>query len=277
MSVQVKDPRQRAAVTLGDGMTSLAQHQQGNLLLATLPGEDYQRLAPQLERLEAVHGYRFCQAGQPVEHVYFPQGGIASVTSQGDPMKVEIGVIGREGLVGVPVLLGADSSPVSTFVQMPGSFLRLPVSSFLDFVHAHPDSQKVLLRFVQSFIVQVSSTAVANASYNVEQRLARWLLMAHDRADSDQLSLTHDFLSMMLGVRRPGVTVATHVLEGEHAIRATRGAIRVVDREKLKVFAGDSYGLAEAEYLRLIGTEFTRDGLRPIRAGALGAVAQQAA
>jgi len=115
-----------------------------------------------------------------------------------------------------------------------------------------PGLHRHLLRFVQAFTVQVAQTALSNGSYTLEERLARWLLMCHDRVDGDVLSTTHEFLSIMLGVRRPGVTEALHILEGAHVIRAERGLVTVLDRAKLEQVAGESYGVAEAEYARLM-------------------------
>ena len=177
---------------------------------------------------------------------------MASVTTSAGVHHMEVGVIGREGLVGVPVVLGAGSCPHDVFVQMPGSFSRIASREFRNALDASPTLRARCLLFVQSYLVQTSFTAMANARFSVEHRLARWILMCHDRGNDDEIHVTHDFLAMMLGCRRPGVTVATHLLEGERMIRARRGRITVLDREKLVALAGDSYGRPEAEYERLL-------------------------
>lgn len=229
------------------------QRSQRNALLRCLPPSDYADLAPLMRPIQAEREHCLVPGGERQKFVYFPQSGLGSVTSHHAFVKVEVGMIGREGLIGVPVLLDAQSSSCSTIVQMPGIFLRISTAAFQAFVTAHPEAKAIFLRFVQAYLLQVSSTAVSNAAQTLEQRLARWLLMVHDRADGSDLVLTHEFIAIMLAVRRPGVTVATHVLEGGHAIKASRGRIRIVDRKKLEAFAGDTYGLAEAEYERLIG------------------------
>jgi CRP-like cAMP-binding protein len=223
-----------------------------NLLLRQLAPDDFDRLAGAMDRFEAGNGHQFGRPGETVATVYFPEEGLASVTSQDHPMKIEVGLIGYEGLVGLPVVLGCGSSPMSTFVQMPGQYLSVPADYFAEALRGSPTMLALFLRYAQAYQIQTASTAIANASCGIEQRLARWLLMTHDRASGNDLALTHEFLAMMLGIRRPGVTVATHILEGEHAIRATRGRIEIRDRETLVQFAGRAYGMAEAEYARLI-------------------------
>lgn len=234
-------------------MSIVTQHECHNLLLRSLPADQFAMLAGSMELVSAARGDCFCEPGEQIKFVYFPETGVISITSEGTPMRLELGLIGREGFAGIPAIMCDGICPANTAVQVAGTFLRVRADMFRAAVHASPMMLATILRYVQSFMVQLSSTAVANGSFNVEQRLARWLLMVHDRLDNDQLALTHDLISMMLGVRRPGVTVATHVLEGEHAIRASRGRVEVRDREKLIGLAGGSYGLAEAEYERLMG------------------------
>ena len=234
-------------------MAGIRQPDQANGLLASLSEPDFDVVAPHLERISVDWSFPLSRAGRPIEHVYFPESGVASVTIDCAPHKMEVGIIGREGFVGLAVALGGVSYPYDVFVQMPGTFFRAATADIQDAMCAAPALTAAMLKYVQSFLVQASTTAAANGSYSVEDRLARWLLMAHDRADGDEILLTHEFLSYMLGVRRPGVTVATHVLEGEGMIRARRGQITILDRTKLKGRARGSYGAAEAEYARLLG------------------------
>ena len=229
-----------------------------NLLLQRLSQDGLPQLERHLERVELGQHFCLAEAEVDIQNVYFPESGVASITSRADPMKLEIGLVGREGFIGLPIALNGHSWPFASFVQISGSFWKMPAATFRDELWNNIKLHDVFLKYVQAYTVQVSSTAAANATHNIEERLARWLLMAHDRVDGNEIGLTHDFLAMMLGVRRPGVTVATHVLEGERAIRATRGKIQVLDRDKLLRFAGRSYGVAEAEYQRLTGISSDR-------------------
>lgn len=138
-------------------------------------------------------------------------------------------------------------------MQVGGEGYRITADALHDAIAASPSLHQTLLRFVETLITQASFTALSNATFTIEERLARWLLMTHDRLDGDELPLTHEFLSLMLGVRRPSVTSAIHVLEGAHLIRSRRGVFTVLDREGLIDFAGGTYGQAEAEYSQLIG------------------------
>ncbi len=161
-------------------------------------------------------------------------------------------MVGYEGFVGVPLLLGTDRTPHTTMVQAEGQTLRIKADEILAALSASAALRSALGRYVQSLIVQVGQTVYANAELNIEARLARWILMTHDRLTRQELPLTHDFLSMMLGVRRSGVTTSIHIMEGAGMIQAKRGRIIVLDRDKLVDLAGDTYGPAESEYERLI-------------------------
>ena len=168
--------------------------------------------------------------------------------------RIEAGIFGRDGMSGTAIVLGSDRSPHETFVQIPGAALRIEADALRDAMGRSQPLRQALLLYVQVLLVQVAHTVLANGSGKIEERLARWILMSHDRLDGDEIALTHEFLSLMLGVRRAGtVTVATHLLEGQGLIRATRGLIRVTDRAGLEELADGSYGVPEAEYRRLIG------------------------
>ncbi len=225
-----------------------------NRLLLALSVQDFSLLQPQLEPVPLPVGTRLAEPNTPIQHVYFLDEGIASVvasTPQG--RRIEVGIIGREGLTGLPVLLGTDRSPHACFVQTAGSGWRIRADDLRRAMAASPSLHQHLLRFVQAFMVQMGQTALANGSHVIEQRLARWLLMCHDRVDGDELATTHEFLSLMLGVRRAGVTVALQALEERGLIATQRGQVTVLNRAGLEAVAGDSYGLCEAEYERLIG------------------------
>ena len=224
-----------------------------NILIQRLGAEEFACIVGLLEPVELLHRDVLGTERMLIDYVYLPETGVASVTCGVDRKRIEIGMVGREGSVGLPASLGDGVENATSFVQVSGQFLRLPAPLFRSVVLGSPSALDLMLRYVQAYIVQIASTAVANGTEQVEQRLARWLLMVSDRLSASEIPLTHDLVASTLGVRRPGVTVATHVLEGEHAISAYRGRIRIVDRGKLIEIAGSSYGGAEREYERLIG------------------------
>jgi CRP-like cAMP-binding protein len=219
-----------------------------------MSADDFARLRPYLEPAELNLRDVLVEPGQPITHVYFVEYGLASVVAMGlDGEPIEVGHIGREGMSGQSVLLGVDRTPDQTFIQVAGSGLRMPVEALRAGISESPVLHALLLRFVQTTIIQLAQTALANGRFIVQQRLARWLLMCHDRLDGDDLPLTHEFLSLMLGVRRASVTEALHLLEGVAIVKAGRGHVEVLDREKLEEIAGACYGIPEREYRRLIG------------------------
>jgi CRP-like cAMP-binding protein len=177
------------------------------------------------------------------------------VATSNQEESVEIGHIGREGMTGDEhTILCVEQTPNKTFIQVAGAGYLMPAAAFTKILSDHPAVQRVFLRYLHSGNLQMAHSALANARYSVYERLARWLLMVHDRMDGDDLPLTHEFLSLMLGVRRSGVTDQIHMLEGAHAIRARRANITVLDRGKLREIADGCYGVPEREYERLIGT-----------------------
>ena len=226
-----------------------------NLLLAALSEADRGLLLPHLERVPLEREMVLVAPGERIKHVYFLEGGVGSITSLSDEGgRTEVGIFGREGMSGTSLLLGADRSPHETFIQVDHSHaLRIEAAQFQDAIDTSRTLRELLLRYVQTMVVQMSQSTVGNARHQIEGRLARWLLMCHDRFDGDEIALTHEFMGMMIGAQRSGVTVALHVLEGTGMIRAERGKVTILDRAKLEDLAGDSYGMAEAEHRRLIG------------------------
>ena len=231
-----------------------------NRLLAALGAADYAVLQDVVELVPLKRGIVVVEPNQPLTHVFFVEAGIVSlVANTPEGRRIEIGLVGREGFVGVPVLLGVDQTPQEALVQAGGEALRLPAASFRELLQAHPGIAPALLRYTHVFQVQTAQTALSNGSYNMVERLARWLLMCHDRVDGDEFPFTHEFLAIMLGVHRPGVTTTVHILEGAGMIKARRSHIQIVSRAKLEDAAGDSYGVPEAEYRRLIGSATSID------------------
>ncbi|MBY5406828.1 Crp/Fnr family transcriptional regulator [Rhizobium leguminosarum] len=235
-------------------MTELQQRQVSNRLLRRFPEDAFELLAPLLEPIDLPVNYSLVRPRKPIEHVCFIESGLASVVAESsDGRSVEIRHIGREGIAGYPVVLGIDRTPNKTFMQVPGHGLQVATEDFLPILD-HPQVRQLLLRYVHTCELQLAHSALAAAKFNVHQRLARWLLMCHDRIDGNHLPLTHDFLALMLGIRRAGVTNELHILEGMHAIRSTRGNVRILDRNKLIEIAGGCYGVPEQEYERLIAS-----------------------
>lgn len=232
-------------------MVAHTQETVRNQLLSTISPEDFTALHEHLEPVEFQLRQVLVKNNEPIEHVYFPEEGLLSMTL-GQHDKIEVAMVGREGMFGTPVLLGVRSTPLDCFVQLAGSGLRMNAEILEGLLDERPSLRQMLLRFAHIVHVQTATTAFANVEHNVETRLARWLLMCHDRIDGNDILLTHEFLSIMLGVRRAGVTTATHVLEGRGAIRAERGLITVLNRGRLEDLSGGSYGLPEAEHARLI-------------------------
>jgi CRP-like cAMP-binding protein len=214
---------------------------------------DFQLLQPDLEPVNLALRQVLERPDRRVDAVYFPEAGFASVVAvQANNTKVEVGLIGREGMSGLTIVLGNHRSPHSTYMQTAGRGQRIGAAKFRNAMQASASLQGLLLKYVQAFMVQTAHTAISNARAKLEQRLARWLLMAHDRLDGDSLPLTHEFLSLMLGVRRAGVTETIHALVTEKLIRSARSEIIVLDRKGLEQRAGESYGVPEAELRRLL-------------------------
>jgi CRP-like cAMP-binding protein len=193
------------------------------------------------------------EPNKSIRHVYFMEEGIASVVAVGkNDKQIEVGIIGPEGMTGIAIVMGDHRSPHSTYVQSAGSARRITASKLRDAMDSSDTLQPMLLRFAQVFMTQTAHTAIANGRATLEERLARWLLMAHDRLEGDDLPLTHEFLSLMLGVRRAGVTTAVNAFEAKGLIRSKRGKITVVNRDGIEKIAGPYYGTPEAEWQRLM-------------------------
>jgi CRP-like cAMP-binding protein len=223
-----------------------------NRLLASLNPADLSLLHKSFKPIDLPVETVLEVPNKPIEWVYFLESGIASVVA-GEGARIEVGLIGREGMSGLSIVMGDDRSVNSTFMQGGGAGFRIGAKDFGRILQKSGTLRLSLLRYAQVFSTQVAQTAVANGRAKLEARLARWLLMAHDRFDHEAFPFTHRFLALMLGVRRPGVTVALHFLEGYGLIKATRGLITVVDRKGLEAHADASYGVPEAEYERLVG------------------------
>jgi CRP-like cAMP-binding protein len=225
-----------------------------NRLLAALPPEALGQVWPRLEPAELPFRRVLHAVGEPVEAVWFPETGYVSMLAYlEDGDAAEVGVVGREGFVGLPVLLGADHDDIEAMVQNPGTALQMGAAAFRDVLEVVPAFRTLLLRYALVHHGQVARTAACNGRHHTDQRLARWLLMAHDRAEGDEFPMTHEFLSMMLGVRRAGVTVAAGQLQKAGFIRYERGCITVTDRPGLESAVCECYGVVRRACDALLG------------------------
>jgi CRP-like cAMP-binding protein len=225
-----------------------------NRLLSALPPEVLARLWPRLKPVELSLRTALHKVGVPITTVYFPETGwVSLLTYLEDGDAAEVGLAGREGFVGLPVLLGAECDDIEAMVQAPGTALRLEVGAFREELERMPAFRTLLLRYALVHHTQVSRTAACNGRHHTDQRLARWLLMAHDRARTDEFPMTHEFLSMMLGIRRAGITVAAGQLQKAGFIRYERGCIEVTDRPGLESAACECYGVVRRAQDSLLG------------------------
>jgi CRP-like cAMP-binding protein len=216
----------------------------GNRLLAALPKETLERLTPDLERIPIRIGDVLHEVGRTVEHVYFPFSGMGSiVTLLQRGFNVEAATIGNEGLLGVAYVLGDAFATEETMIQMPGEAARLRVASLRAEFDRDEVLRGLLLRYSQLLMGQIAQGAACNRAHEIEARCARWLLSTHDRVPGDDFPLTHEFLSMMLGVRRAGVSVAQHKLQQDGMITYRRGIITILDRRGLEEAACECYGV----------------------------------
>ena len=214
-----------------------------NELLAALPPEDVEHLRPHLRRAILVRNQVLYEQGGPTDEVYFIQEGVVSLTADtGDNGSVEVGMTGRDGLAGASALLDPDAvSSYRATVQVPGHAVRMQTAAFREAVERLPALRDRCLRYLQVTLIHASQGMACNTRHELPERLARWLLLAHDRLDSDDLPLKQEFLSQMLGVRRAGVSVVATALQSQGLIRQTRGCITVLDRAGLEEAACNCY------------------------------------
>jgi len=225
-----------------------------NILLRSILREDFALLAPHFSRVTIEVDEVLAIPGQPIEAVFFPEAGIITLSElMENGSRIGVGHTGYEGLAGWSVLLGSDlATHEARMTAVGGTAFRIATGDILAAFRASETLHDLLLRFVRAFTVQLSWTVVSSLTQSVDTRLCRWILMAHDRVEGDEIEVTHQEIAVMLAVRRSSVTDALHVSEGEGLIRCQRGQVRILDRSGLRRHAGNTYGLAEAEYSRLI-------------------------
>jgi CRP-like cAMP-binding protein len=225
-----------------------------NRLLSALPGDVYQRLLPHLKSVSLPHGEVLYEAGGPVEYVYFPLNSLISlVTLMENGSTVEVGLVGNDGMSGISALMGEETSPERAIVQIADGGVRARLSVIKEEFRRGGALQDLLLRYMRAHLKQVAQTAACNATHTVEERLARWLLMCRERVDSEDLGLTQEFISEMIGTRRATVSTAASALQTEGLIQYHRGQIRIIDQQGLEEFACECYGTVKAESDRLLG------------------------
>jgi len=224
-----------------------------NRLLEVLPRAIRQRMLQRCEPVELDFGVILSEAGEPIRHVYFPTGGFISlIAALQDQASLEVGLIGNEGMLGVSLVLGVDTSPMRALVQGSGSALRMPAAIFRGELERSQALRRNLDRYVYVLLAQLAQTAACTCFHVLEARLARWLLMTHDRAHADHFFLTHALLSNMLGVRRSGVTRAAGALQRRKLIHYSRGDVTVLDRKGLEKASCECYAAVIADYDRLL-------------------------
>ncbi|MER9632876.1 Crp/Fnr family transcriptional regulator [Mesorhizobium sp. M0228] len=226
-----------------------------NHVLKTLSPEDFELLQPSMHHVELGIKAQLEVSYQPIERVYFPEMGIASVVAtMTGGRQSEVGIVGHDGMTGVAVILGQDSSPNETYIQVAGNGWILPVEALHSAIAASQSLHESLLRYAHAFLVQSSRTALVNGHSKIEERLARWLLMVQDRVEGSKIYLTHEFLATMLGARRPGVTIALQMLEYRGLVHAKRGEITIVDRAGMIQLTHGAYGEEEQSHFGLAST-----------------------
>ncbi|MBD2744975.1 Crp/Fnr family transcriptional regulator [Coleofasciculus sp. FACHB-1120] len=227
-----------------------------NRLLAALPDAEYQRLVPNLERVSLSFKQVLFEVGEPLEYVYFPyQAIISSLSTMSDGSMVEVALVGNDGVAGLLPALGDNIATTTATVQVPDSAMRMKASVLKTEFQRGGSLQSLLLRYMQALYAFVSQNAACNRLHYLEGRLARWLLLVCDRVESNELPLTQEFMSQMLGVRRAGVTEVANALQQAGLIRYTRGKVTILNREELEATSCECYQVIQGEYARLLGTK----------------------
>lgn len=227
-----------------------------NRLLAAFSPDDFAYLEPHLERIRLENNDVLAEAGEAFTHVYFPEDAIISIVNyMSDGSGVEVATTGNEGMAGLPAYLEAEASEGKTFCQLPGAVLRTAPGVMIAAAASRPSIRNLLNRYTQAYMTQVAQNVACNRLHNIEQRCARWLLMTHDRTIADTIQLKQEFLALMLGVRRVGVTVAAGALQDAGLIRYSRGSIRVLDRPGLEAASCECYGVVRRHFDRLVPEE----------------------
>jgi CRP-like cAMP-binding protein len=232
----------------------------GNRLLAALPADDFERFHSDLQPVTFSLGEVIYESGHRLDYVYFPTNSVVSLLyTTEDGSTAEMGLTGNDGVVGIALFLGGDTTPNRAVIQIAGGAFRMRANMLRTEFARGGAFQKLLLRYTQALITQISQTAVCNRLHSVEKRLCRWLLLSHDRVKSDELVMTQEFISNMLGGRRESVTVAAGRLQDAGLIHYSRGHIRILSRKGLETAVCECYQIVKDEFDRLFRTETKSD------------------
>lgn len=229
-----------------------------NSLIARFEPELSTLLAGVLEPVEFPAKFTLLTASSPIDYIYFLDAGLVSIIVTAGGERLEVGLVGFDGVVGSSGLLAGSEILLDAVAISAVRGRRLPIDVARQLSAERPAFFGALTRFLQIVIMQMSHTTLSIGRGTVEKRLARWLLMVHDRLEGDELALTHDFMATLMGVRRPMVTVALHVMEGEGALRSRRNSLTILDRAKLRALAGPTYGYPESLHERLFGDKLSK-------------------
>jgi CRP-like cAMP-binding protein len=225
-----------------------------NRLLDRLEPRDREGLIPHLEWVTLEYRHPLYEAHRRIEFVYFLESGVASlVNTMEDGAAAEVGTVGNEGIVGLPILLGSETAPTTMYMQVPGQGLRIRSRVFRENIDRNEPLRRLTLRYSHAFFNQVAQSAACAHFHSLDQRCCRWLLMTRDRMPSDQFLLTQEFLAMMLGVRRPGVTIAAGRLKRAGLIEYSHGRITILDRKGLEDTSCECYAISKAEFDQCLG------------------------
>lgn len=225
-----------------------------NRLLAQLPKADFAHLAPHLEPVSLEFRQEIYEAGGPIEFAYFPRWGVLSaLTVMEDGSAIEVGNIGNEGMAGLPVFVGAQTSPDHVIVQVPGEGLRIRADVLAKEVNRDGPLRQVMVNYHAAFTIQASYSVACNGLHSIQKRCCRWLLRTHDRVEADEVPMTHEFLAIILGVRRSSVSEVLLPLQERGLIRSRRGKITILDRPGVEAVACECYHRVREAYDRLMG------------------------
>ena len=225
-----------------------------NKLIAGIPSKDRARLLANCEQVDLVFGDRLSEADKPIKHVYFPLVGFISLVAALDGHQpLEMGLVGNEGMLGVTLKLGIQTAPMRAVVQGTGTALRMTGSDFTRLVGRSPAMYRILDRYLYVLMAQLTRSSACTRFHEIQPRLARWLLMTHDRAHADHFHLTHEFLADMLGVRRSGVSIAAGALQLRNLIGYSRGEIRILNRKGLESASCECYDAMLRDYVNVLG------------------------
>ncbi|MEH1837558.1 MAG: Crp/Fnr family transcriptional regulator [Nostoc sp.] len=228
--------------------------QPSNKLLAALPANEYQRLVPHLKLVSLEVHQMLYEAGEPITHVYFPDNSMVSIVAiMEDGSTAEVGIVSSEGMTGIPVILGNNTTITTSFVQISGTAMQMNADVLRAEFNRGGALQTLLLCYVQAIYSELAQAAACNRLHTLDERLARWLLTVSDRVESEDFFLTQEFISEMLGVRRSGVTVAASTLSQAGMISYKRGHISILNREDLEATSCECYRVIQNEFARLLG------------------------